>query len=166
VTPVMTDLRYHRICRGARVSASRSLTIRCAIVAAWAVLAGGCSVSLPIASLLGESVETTSSIVAKPVSPLSPELGPEDWRRARGALAVALDPTGNGAAVTWDNPETALKGAFAPVGLPFVRNDEICRAFLANLDVQGNQSQLQGAACRPSGGEWLIKDVRPWKKPI
>lgn len=165
MTSVITNLNYHRICQGARFRATRTRAMLCTIVAAWAVSAAGCSVSLPIASLLGDT-ETTSSIKAKPVSPLSPELGVEDWRRARGALAVALDPTGNGAAVTWDNAETGLKGAFAPVGLPFVRNDEVCRAFLANLDVQGTLSQLQGAACRPSGGEWAIKDVQPWKKPI
>lgn len=165
MTSVMANLSYHRMFPVALFRAARTRAMLCAIVAAWAVSAAGCSVSLPIASLLGYP-ETTSSIKARPLSPLSPELGAEDWRRARGALAVALDPTGNGAAVAWDNTETGLKGAFAPVGLPFVRNDEVCRAFLANLDVQGNLSQLQGAACRPSGGEWTIKDVQPWKKPI
>jgi surface antigen len=129
-----------------------------------ALPAGGCGISYPLTSLLPEA-ETTSSVKPKVVSPLSAELGEEDWRRARGALTIALDPQGNGSAVTWDNPETLMKGNFAPVGQPFVKTDEICRAFLATVTVQSGTTSLQGTACRPSGGEWAIKDVKPWRKP-
>lgn len=136
-------------------------------LAGLALALGGCSVSLPIASLIGEKEPaTTASVTARPVSPLSPELTAEDWRRARAALAVALDPTGNGAAAAWDNPDTGMKGAFLPVGGPFVKSDEICRAFLARLDVQGDRRDLQGAACRLSGGDWTVKDIQPWKRPL
>jgi surface antigen len=121
--------------------------------------------SFPMASLLPEDEpKATGTVVAKPASPLSPELGEEDWRRARGALAVALDPQGNGASVSWDNPDTGFKGAFTPVGQPFVRSDEICRAFLTALAGGSGSSSLQGTACRLSGGEWAIKDLKPWKK--
>jgi len=124
---------------------------------------GACSMALPIASLVDEPA-TTSSLGAKPVSPLSPDLGTEDWRRAKAALAVALDPQGSGAQVSWDNPETRLKGTFAPVAQPFVKNDEICRAFAAQITGQAIASSLQGIACRPSGGEWAITEVKPAKK--
>jgi surface antigen len=117
-----------------------------------------------MASLYSE-VETTSSITPKIGSPLSTELGVEDWRRAKGALAVALDPQGSGSSVSWDNPDTDTKGNFAPVGQPFVNTDEICRAFLATLVIKDGTRSLQGTACRPSGGEWAIKDVKPWRKP-
>lgn len=131
--------------------------------------AGGCSMSFPMASLLPEDepkvTGSTGAVAAKPASPLSPELGEEDWRRARGALAVALDPQGNGASVSWDNPDSGFKGAFTPVGQPFVKSDEICRAFLTSLAGDKGSSSLQGTACRPSGGEWAIKDLKPWKKP-
>lgn len=119
---------------------------------------------MPIGSILGDGEATASTAPAKTLSPLSPDLGTEDWRRARGAMAVALDPQGSGSAVTWDNPDTGMRGSFTPVGQPFVRNDEICRAFLATLSGQASQSSLQGSACRPSGGEWVLKDVKPWKK--
>lgn len=121
-----------------------------------------------MASLLGgeEEPSVTGSLPAKSISPLSPDLGQEDWRRAKAALAVALDPQGNGAAVDWDNPETGRKGSFIPVGQPFVAADEICRAFLASLNDAVADKSLQGTACRPSGGEWALKDVKPWKKPI
>lgn len=109
--------------------------------------------------------ETTGSLAKKPVSPLSGDLGTEDWRRARGAMGIALDPQGNGSSVAWDNPETGIKGNFTPAGQPFVKSDEICRAFRATILGQSATSSLQGTACRPSGGEWAIKDVKPWRKP-
>lgn len=106
----------------------------------------------------------TGSIAPRVVSPLSPDLGEEDWRRARAALAVALDPQGPGTQVSWDNPDTTMRGHFTPVGQPFVKSDEICRVFLATVVTQVSTSTLQGNACRPSGGEWQIKDVKPFKK--
>ena len=80
-------------------------------------------------------------------------------------MAVALDPQGNGASVNWDNSETALRGTFASVGQPFVRSDEVCRAFVASIGGQGETVWLQGTACRRSAGEWTVTDVKPWKKP-
>lgn len=127
-----------------------------------AVSAGGCSWSFAVGSLVDE--ERTGSTTARAVSPLSPDLGTEDWRRAKGALSVALDPHGNGSTVNWDNPETTLRGTFTPVGQPFVKSDEICRAFLATVTGQGSATSLQGTACRPSGEEWAIRDVKPWRR--
>ena len=135
---------------------------RLALVLGAALSGAACSLSFPIASLIDDD-EQTGSI--KPTSPLSPELGTEDWRRAKGAMGVALDPQGAGSTVNWDNPDTGLKGSFVPVGQPFVKSDEICRAFLATIAVRGAISSLQGTACRPSGEEWAVKDVKPWRKP-
>jgi surface antigen len=127
--------------------------------------AGGCGVSFPMTSLFPDNEPTTTASIARTVSPLSPELGTEDWRRAKAALATALDPQGSGSAVAWDNPDTGLKGNFVPVGQPFVKSDEICRAFLAAVTGQDSTSSLQGTACRPSGGDWIVKDVKPWRRP-
>lgn len=120
--------------------------------------------SIPMMSFVDEEPITTGSVAPKIISPLSAELGTEDWRRAKAALAVALDPQGGGSPVSWDNPDTTMKGTFTPVGQPFVKSDEICRAFLADVQGQASNSSLQGTACRPSGGEWVVKDVRPFKK--
>jgi len=120
------------------------------------LMGGACSISMPIGSLV-EDQSATGSVKAAPASPLSADLGPEDWRRAKGALAIALDPQGNGSPVTWDNPETGMKGTFVPIGQPFVKTDEICRAFRAKVMGQTTAASLQGTACRPSGGEWAIR---------
>lgn len=126
---------------------------------------GACGVSMPIASLVPDDTATTGSIVAKPISPLSPDLNAEDWRRARGALAVALDPQGSGASVAWENPDTGRKGSFVPAGQPFVKADSICRGFRATLRDDESASSLQGTACRLSGPDWAIRDVKPARKP-
>lgn len=129
-----------------------------------------CSFSLGMAGLDEEEPKATGAIAeaAGALSPLSPDLNEEDWRRAKAALGLALDPQGPGTQVSWDNPETSMKGTFMPAGAPFVKNDEICRAFSAQLSGSASAS-LQGTACRPSGEEWTIKDVKPAKaekKPV
>jgi surface antigen len=136
---------------------------RATAVAAVALKVGACSLLLPAMESDQEPL-ATQSVAPKTLSPLSAALGEEDWRRAKAALAVALDPQGAGTPVSWDNPDTTLKGNFVPVGQPYVKNDEICRAFLAAIHGQGTASSQQGTACRPSGGEWVIKDVKPFKK--
>lgn len=141
--------------------------------------AGGCSMSFPIMGLSSKTEDevamTTASVLPARsglgagapgeggLGGLAPDLGPEDVRRASGALALALDPQGNGAPVSWDNAQSGMKGRFTPVGGPFLKEDEICRAFLASMALQSGPVRLQGTACRPSGGEWSIRDAKPWK---
>ena len=71
-------------------------------------------------------------------------------------MAVALDPQGSGTAVTWDNPASSHKGSFTPNGAPFVENNEICRAFKADMTVKEETQNFMGKACRPSGEDWNI----------
>jgi surface antigen len=98
------------------------------------------------------------------VSPFSPKLDEEDWRRAKAALATALDPQGNGGQVGWDNADSGAKGSFAPIGNAFLAKDDICRAFIAAVSVKEPEQWFQGSACRVTPAEWQIKDVKPWKK--
>ena len=129
------------------------------LVAILAHSAAACSISMPIGSLIGETEATASTSPVKPVSPLHKDLAAEDWRRARAALAVALDPQGSGKPVSWDNPETGIKGSFVPAGQPFVKSDEICREFMAMLMGQVSAG-LRGTACRQGPGEWEVQSVR------
>ena len=132
-----------------------------AMAACWAL--AGCS--LQVGGLSDERVETTGSIGKPNATALSPDLAQEDWRRAKGALATALDPQGSGAGVKWENPDSGASGTFTPVAQPFVRSDEVCRSFLATLSFPNRTSTLQGTACRPAPNEWHVIDVRPWTKP-
>ena len=127
-----------------------------------ALSTSGCGMSLGLSALDEDGPKSTGAIASKAAVTLSSDLDEEDWRRAKAALAVALDPQGAGTQVSWDNPATSRKGTFTPMGAPFVKNDEICRAFSASLSGPSSAS-LHGTACRPSGGEWAIKDVKPHK---
>jgi Surface antigen len=134
--------------------------VKIAAVAVIALSTGACSFTYGLVGYQEEEPVATGSIAPKAVSPLSPDLNEEDWRRAKAALAVALDPQGAGTLVSWDNPDTAHKGSFSPSSPPFVKNDEVCRAFSAHLT---GSATLEGTACRPSGGDWAIKDLKPAK---
>ena len=135
---------------------------RIATAIAVAIGAGACSVGPG----RDDPAEITGSIPKRSAagSPLSTDLDVEDWRRAKGALAIALDPQGNGGVVKWENPETETSGTFTPVAQPYVKENEICRAFVATIVFPGRTSSLQGTGCRVAAGEWEIGDVRPWRK--
>ncbi len=131
-------------------------------ISAVALAASGCSLNLGIVTL--QDTETTGSI-SKPVSPLSPRLNDEDWRRAQAALVLAVDPQGNGAPVGWDNPESGHKGRFVAAGPLFLMENRICRPFSAEVIAKGEESQLRGNSCRLGPNEWVIREVRPAMSP-
>ena len=130
------------------------------------LILGGCS--QPLLVFHGEGEESarvaeepivTGSIERRPLS-FGNDLAEEDWRRARAALTVALDPQGNGRPVKWDNPETGLHGTVNPTGLPYVAEDLICRNFLASVIGPQRSRFVRGTGCKPSGGVWSLKRVR------
>ena len=127
-----------------------------------ALSTSACGMSLGLSALDDDGPKSTGAIASTAVVALSSDLDDEDWRRAKAALAVALDPQGPGTQVSWDNPATTRKGTFTPMGAPFVKDDEICRSFSAHLSGPSSAA-LQGTACRPSGGEWTLKEVKPLK---
>jgi surface antigen len=139
----------------------------------------GCSITLPVmgwASYEDEpaAARTTASISApmaiapqaqkaKMAAAFPRDLGEEDLRRAHGALALALDPQGNGKNVSWDNPQSGMKGLITPLGSPYLKADEICRDFVAATALQTGPLNQKGVACRPSGGDWAIKSMEAAK---
>ena len=108
---------------------------------------------------VAEEPIVTGSIEKRPAS-FGDDLAEEDWRRARAALSVALDPQGNGRPVKWDNPETGLHGSINPTGLPYVADDLICRNFLASVIGSASSRFVRGTGCKPSGGQWTLKRLR------
>ena len=159
----------------------RGRSWRCARpLAGAALLLGLCGCGLPIITFQGEEAAagTDKAVTAKAPPIEEPtitgsidrrppgfgaDLGAEDWRRASAALAVALDPQGNGRPVKWDNPETTLRGSVNPTGLPYVSNDLVCRDFLASVIAPNGGRFLRGTGCKPSGGEWILTRVRAAK---
>jgi hypothetical protein len=98
----------------------------------------------------------------KPPAPpaLPASLDEEDRRRALGALAIALDPQGNGASVRWDNPISHAHGQVTPVGFAFPSKDLVCRNFFAEFDTKSGARTGHGAACRDKSANWTITELR------
>ena len=129
--------------------------VRCAVLAILAASAGGCSLSFPISGVKTDDVSTGS--VDRTVALLSPWLDREDLRRARAAMAIALDPQGNGARAGWQNPQTGAHGGFAAAAPPYTDHDRVCRRFLGEVvPAGGGERRLSGAACREGDGTWQV----------
>jgi len=116
-----------------------------------ALASGGCSAVVPLPSFVGSKNDVT--------------MDAEDWRRAKGALGLALDPQGNGEAVNWDNPKSGAKGAFTPLGPAKAVDDRICRSFQASVGGALPENALKGSACRSKDGEWMIGQIAPLTSP-
>jgi surface antigen len=116
----------------------------------------------------GVDADPTGSISGSAPSAASPAALPktldeEDRRRALGALAIALDPQGNGASVHWDNPVSKAHGEVTPVGFAYPAKDVICRDFSAQFDTRAGAQSARGAACRDKSAQWTIAELRPEK---
>lgn len=142
---------------------ANACALRLAAVAV-AAMTGACSLSMPMGSIKDDSIVTGS--VPDPAAALSSKLNDEDWRRAQSALGVAVDPQGNGAPVSWDNPESGRKGSFVAAGPLYLLNDKVCRSFIATVDLPGTpgpDQKMQGASCRNGPNDWTVKEAKPWK---
>lgn len=139
----------------------RPFRLACAALSALAF--SGCSVSVPMSSLVSPAADgdATGSIKR---APFSDWLSAEDWRRARAAMATALDPQGNGSTVGWDNPDTGIKGKFIPNGQAYPENGRVCRAFAVEIDLKSGEKSLDGKACFDKDGDWTVADLKPTKK--
>jgi surface antigen len=153
-----------RHCKGLRLLAQAGLAL-CV-----AAPLGGCSQPLllfrgtPEPAVAAAEPATTGSI-ARPSLTFGADLNGEDWRRAQGALSLALDPQGNGRPVKWDNPDSGMHGSVNPTGLPYVAEDQICRNFLASVIGSERSRFVRGTGCKPSGGEWSLKRVHTAAAP-
>lgn len=127
-----------------------------------AVASSGCSISMPMSSLVAHNEEDVTGSISRPL--FAEPLGTEDVRRAKAAMTTALDPQGSGTKVAWDNPDSGAKGTFVPVGKAYPENERVCRAFLAEIDAKTSEKSMQGTACADKDGNWSVTDTKPWKK--
>lgn len=118
--------------------------------------ASACSMSFPIAGFMPDTTATGS--ISSPDSLLFKALDQEDWRRAHAAMAIALDPQGNGLSVNWDNPRSGARGSFVAAAEPIASADMICRAFRAHIVSDPHDARdVSGSACRDAAGGWRVK---------
>ena len=123
---------------------------------------GGCSVSMPMASLIQKPHDDETGVTAQ--SKLVGWLDREDWNYAKMAFSRALDAEKTGAATTWDNPTSGTKGTFVAVGQAYPGAGGLCRAFRADIARQAADHALEGTACAGKSGEWQVTEVKPSNK--
>lgn len=151
-TPRPTSLR--KSAAGGR----RPLLVRLVLCAFAGLPASGCALSFPLAGFTADQTATGS--IGRSDALLFKALDQEDWRRAKAAMAVALDPQGNGASVAWDNPKSGAHGRFVAAANPVAKADAICRDFKANMvPAAANDREIVGSACRDPGGDWTVRQA-------
>lgn len=139
------------------------MTLRGGLLGLLAGSAAGCSLSFPIAGFKSDA--TATGTIDHTAAVLSPALDREDLRRARAALAIALDPQGNGARVGWQNPQSGAHGAFAAAAPPFADHDRVCRGFAGDVSPAAAAEQhVSGSACREADGSWRMKGAEDGPK--
>ncbi len=157
--------RLHSVPRRRGLQIPPPVRVFVALAAIGQALAG-CSIVTPLGG--GIDTDPTGSIAATVLRPadspaLPASLSEEDRRRVLGALAIALDPQGNGAAVQWDNPVTKAHGKVTPIGYAYPSKDLICRKFSAIFETVLGAQKENGAACRDKDAQWTLSELRPDK---
>ena len=140
------------------------LLVRVVLCAFVALPASGCALSFPLAGFTTDQTATGS--IGRSDALLFKALDQEDWRRAKAAMAVALDPQGNGASVAWDNPTSGAHGRFVAIANPVARADAVCRDFKASMvPAASSDREVVGSACRDPGGDWTVRQASERNAP-
>jgi len=73
--------------------------------------------------------------------------------RDREQVADTLENQETGQAKSWTNPDTGKHYKVTPTET-FTKDGQPCRRF--TMDVEGEQEDVTGTACRTAGGDWQI----------
>jgi hypothetical protein len=126
---------------------------------------GGCSFSYQLDSLFAKKTEADATGSLRPATPKAAAEPPAegDLAIARAAVSEVLTKGGKDTSMPWENPSTGARGTITPLASAYDQDGITCRDFLASYVKNGNESWLQGAACRAGRGKWEVRNLRPWK---
>jgi len=128
---------------------------------------GGCSYRLGGLFGKGDDKPELTSATAPLGAPdnSSANLPPEpDLALAKAAVHDLLSRGNQDTSVPWENPRTGARGTVTAIAAAYTEDGFVCRDFLASYVHQGNESWLQGEACRIHQGKWEVKSLRPLKR--
>lgn len=138
--------------------------------ALFAWVAGGCSFSYQLGSMLdnpaesGKHGERTAGGAPEKAAD-APAPNEADLAFAREAFADALAKGGTTRSTPWENPRTGARGTVTPIALATKQADGfVCRDFLASYLHAGAETWLEGEACRVHQGRWEVRRLTPWKR--
>jgi surface antigen len=137
------------------------------LVLSLALAAGGCSYQLD--SMLSKARDNGSSDITGSVRPARmarPIVEPmeADLAIARATVSEALAKGGKDSSMPWENPTTGARGTVTPLASAYSQNGMTCQDFLASYVRNGNESWLQGEACRQGQGRWEVRHMKPWQR--
>ena len=147
-----------------------------AVLACLGFTGGGCAMSNQFGSLMGgarqddgsafaKADDVTGSIQAKGTEGGGSNLPPEtDLVYARAAVKEVLGHGAKTLSAPWENPQTGARGTVTPVATSYPHEGMTCHDFLASYVKAGDQTWLQGEACRSGRGDWEVRSFRPWKR--
>jgi surface antigen len=153
-----------------------------AAVAVVTLLTCGCSFSYNLGSLTGKDDALPAPPAAAPASVMSGRSGSfnssggpristgampteSDLAHARMAVAEAFSKGVSTQSTSWENPATGARGTITPISSPDQQEPGgVCRDFLASYVHGGDETWLEGAACRGLGGRWTVQRLTPWKR--
>src|SRR5262245_24323078 len=126
---------------------------------------GGCSFSYQLDNLFSKKDDPAQTASLRPTAAKEPVAPPHesDLAIARAAVAEILSRGGKDTSMPWENPKTGARGTITPLAQVYRQDGATCRDFLASYVRDGNESWLQGEACRPDRGKWEVRNMRPWK---
>jgi surface antigen len=126
----------------------------------------GCAVSTQLGPIfgVGEDAVVTGAITPRDKR-FSSTMTQDDWTRAQAALASALGAEIE-KPVSWDNPQTGLRGTVAPVATAYAADAGTCHAFVASLVEGSDTNWYQGRACRTGEEPWTVVDSGRWEPPV
>lgn len=147
---------------------SRPAGRRLALVAA-ALLAGlgmgGCSYRLGgLAFQDGDKADHTGSLKPGKIAEGANLPAAADLALAKAAVNDLLSRGESDTSLPWENPRTGARGTVTPIASAYTQDGFVCRDFLASYVRAGNESWLQGEACRLHQGKWEVKAIRPLQR--
>jgi len=157
-------LRGYRATPAVRLWRQASAAVALGLALALALAAGGCTYQLDSLMSKGGDSDITGSIQApgpKAATALPPE---HDLAVARAAVSELLSKGGSDTSMPWENPHTGARGTITPIAQAYNSDGLTCHDFLASYVRDGNESWLQGEACRLQKGKWQVRNLKPWQK--
>jgi hypothetical protein len=127
-----------------------------------ALTGGGCSLAYRLDTTLGKRDGADQADSHRSVPPNATAEIPSESDLAMARAAVSEVLIKGASSVPWENPKTGARGTVTPLASLYSQNGISCRDFLASFVKNGNESWLQGAACRAKRGTWEVRNLRPW----
>jgi surface antigen len=137
-----------------------------ACLLALALAGGGCSLSYQLDNMIAKKddgkADQTGTTLRLAVPKATAEVPAEgDLAMTRAAVNEVLTNGGKHTSLPWENPKTGARGTITPLASTYQQDGVTCRDFLASYVRNGNESWLQGEACRAERGKWEVRNLRP-----